>query len=150
MIRNYLKITLRSLVKNKVYSFINIAGLATGMAVAMLIGLWIYDEISFNKYHKNYERIAKVETFSTNPNTGVEESSVAVQLPLGAEVKKLYGNLFDHVLMAFWISNYTLSNSDKKFPKTGEFIEGEVIDMLSLKMLQGTNLALKEPNSIIL
>ena len=53
MIKNYLKIAFRNLSKNKIYSFINIAGLAVGIAVAMLIGLWVWDELSFNKYHKN-------------------------------------------------------------------------------------------------
>jgi hypothetical protein len=52
MFKNYLKIALRNFVKNKVYSFINLAGLDIGMAVAMLIGLWIYDEITFNEVIK--------------------------------------------------------------------------------------------------
>jgi len=60
MIKNYLKVAWRNLSRNKVYSFINISGLAAGMAVAILIGLWIYDEVSYNKYHKNYDRIAQV------------------------------------------------------------------------------------------
>ena len=46
MFKNYLKVVFRNLVRNKVYSFVNIGGLAVGMAVAMLIGLWIYDELS--------------------------------------------------------------------------------------------------------
>ena len=53
MFRNYFKIAWRNLVRNKVYSAINIGGLAVGMAVAMLIGLWLRDELSFNKYHQN-------------------------------------------------------------------------------------------------
>jgi hypothetical protein len=60
MIKNYIKIAWRNLVKSKGYSAINIGGLAIGMAVAILIGLWIYDELSFDKYHKNYDRIAQV------------------------------------------------------------------------------------------
>ena len=60
MLRNYLKIAFRNLVKNKVYSFINIGGLAVGMAVAMLIGLWIWDELSFNKSFKNHEHIGQL------------------------------------------------------------------------------------------
>ena len=60
MIKNYLKVAWRNLVKNKASSFINIGGLAVGMAVAMLIGLWIWDELSFDKYHQNYDRIAQV------------------------------------------------------------------------------------------
>ena len=60
MLRNYVKIAFRNLVNNKVYSVINIGGLAVGMAVAMLIGLWMWDELSFNKSHDNYDRIAQV------------------------------------------------------------------------------------------
>ena len=59
MIHNYFKIAFRNLIKNKISSFINIGGLAIGMAVAILIGLWIYDELSFNKNFKNYDRIAR-------------------------------------------------------------------------------------------
>ncbi len=54
MLRNFLTIAFRNLTKNRIYSSINIVGLSIGMAVAMLIGLWIYDELSFNKYHQNY------------------------------------------------------------------------------------------------
>jgi len=60
MIKNYFKIAWRNLIRNKGYSAINIGGLAVGMAVAILIGLWIYDELSFNKYHKNYDSIGLV------------------------------------------------------------------------------------------
>ena len=65
MLQNYLKIALRNLLRNKVYSFINIAGLAVGMAVAMLIGLWIYDEVSANKHFKNYETLYQVKMHQT-------------------------------------------------------------------------------------
>ncbi|WP_240768710.1 ABC transporter permease [Olivibacter sp. XZL3] len=60
MIKNYLKTTWRNLVKSKGYSAINIGGLAVGMAVVILIGLWVYDELTYNSYHKNYDRIAQV------------------------------------------------------------------------------------------
>ena len=60
MFKNFFKIAWRNLVKSKGYSAINIGGLAVGMAVAILIGLWVYDELSFDKYHANYERIAQV------------------------------------------------------------------------------------------
>ena len=59
MLRNYFKIAFRNLLKYKGYSFINIFGLATGMAVAMLIGLWVWDELSFNKNFKNHDRIGQ-------------------------------------------------------------------------------------------
>jgi hypothetical protein len=65
MFKNYLKIAWRNLVKNKIYSFINIAGLAAGMAVAMIIGLWIYDEVSANKHFENYSTLYQVMMHQT-------------------------------------------------------------------------------------
>jgi putative ABC transport system permease protein len=150
MIQNYLKIAFRHIVRNKVYSFINIGGLAVGMAVAMLIGLWIYDEISFDKYHQNYKDIAQIRGYSTDPNTGITDGSQSMQFPMGAVLKNNYKPYFKHVLLAFWSGNYSLSNDSKKLPSMGKFIESGVIDMLSLKMIKGTNLALKDPHSIIL
>ena len=85
MLRNYFKIALRNLVKNKVYSFINIGGLAVGMAVAMLIGLWIYDELSYDKYHQNYDRLAQVMQHQTfNGHKGTEHS---IPMPLVTELR---------------------------------------------------------------
>ena len=57
MWKNYFKIAWRNQIKNKSQSFINIGGMVVGMAVAMLIGLWIWDELSFNKHHEHYDRI---------------------------------------------------------------------------------------------
>jgi len=60
MIKSYFMIGWRNLVKNTGYSVINIGGLAIGMAVAILIGMWVYDEISFNRYHKTYDRVGQI------------------------------------------------------------------------------------------
>ena len=88
MLKNYLKITLRNLVKNKVYSFINIAGLAVGMAVAMFIGLWIIDELSANKHHKNYETLYQVKMHQTyDGHRGTQES---LPYPMGEELRIKY------------------------------------------------------------
>ena len=65
MVSNYFKIAWRNLIKNKGYSAINIGGLAVGMAVAMLIALWIFDELTYDKWHKNYDRIAQVMQHQT-------------------------------------------------------------------------------------
>ncbi|MEJ2196931.1 MAG: ABC transporter permease, partial [Ignavibacteriaceae bacterium] len=61
MLYNYLKIALRNLKKFKGYSFINISGLAIGMACCILIFMWVHDELSFNSYHKKANRIYRVE-----------------------------------------------------------------------------------------
>ena len=62
MLKNYFKIAWRNLLKSKVYSPINIIGLATGMAVAMLIAFWIWDEVTYNDYHTNHAWLAQVMT----------------------------------------------------------------------------------------
>ncbi|WP_229311511.1 ABC transporter permease [Larkinella rosea] len=148
MLRNYLKIAFRNLAKNKVYSFINIAGLATGMVVAMLIGLWIYDELSHDKYHQNYDRIAQVMQHQTyNGDIGTQ---VSVPFPMGAELKKSYGSDFKYVMMASWTSRHILTVGEKTFSKTGLFIEPQAPDMLTLKMLRGNRAGLNDPASILL
>ncbi|RRB02755.1 ABC transporter permease [Larkinella rosea] len=150
MLRNYFKIAFRNLAKNKGYSFINISGLAMGMAVTMLIGLWIYDEISFNQYHKNYDGIAQVRRLYTDPNIQKTDGTDAMQFPMGAALKSHYHHYFKHILMAWWVSDYTVSVADKKIQKKGEFIDPGVLDMLSLKMLRGSYASLNELHSIVL
>jgi len=150
MFKHYFTIGWRNLIRNKGYSLINIGGLAIGMTVAVLIGLWVYDEISFEKYNPNYDRIAQVRMLSTDPNTGTIHGGESLQIPLGTVLKTNYSDYFEHTLMAFWIGDYTVSLGDRKFPKRGEFIDATAPDMLSLKMLKGTYDALKDPHSIIL
>ena len=60
MIRNYFKIAWRNIIRNKIYSAINVGGLAVGMAVATLIGLWVHNEFTYNTYHSNYQLISQV------------------------------------------------------------------------------------------
>ncbi|HEV7347764.1 ABC transporter permease [Telluribacter sp.] len=149
MIKNYLKIALRNLLKNKVYSFINIFGLAVGMAVAILIGLWIWDELSYNKYHKNYDRVAQVMLNQTfNGETG---SSRAVSLPLRGEIQNKYADDFKYIAQASWNFDHVLGNGDTKIMKAGMYAEPDLPEMLSLNMIKGTSKsALREPSSIIL
>jgi putative ABC transport system permease protein len=148
MIRNYFKIAFRNLLKHKGYSFINIFGLTTGMAVAMLIGLWIYDELSYNKSFQNYERIARVmqhQTFDGEVNT-----QTANPYLMGDEIRDKYGSDFKYIVMSSWMGEHLLTFEEKKLTKTGNFFEPAITEMLSLKMLKGTRSGLKEMNSILL
>src|ERR1700761_6160309 len=117
MIKNYFKIAWRNLIKNKVSSLINIGGLAVGMAVVMLIGLWIYDEVSFDRYHKNYNRIAQVIQNVTN--NGEVQTWFSEPYPLGAELSKSYGSDFKYVVKSDGIRNHILAYGDKKLSKQG-------------------------------
>src|ERR1700712_843633 len=103
MFKNYLKIAFRNLVKNKAYSFINIGGLAIGMAVAILIGLWIYDEVTFDKNDQNYESIAQLRRYYTDPNTHETNGVDNMHYPTAAILKSDYKQYFKHVVMMWWL-----------------------------------------------
>ncbi|MBP9926957.1 MAG: ABC transporter permease, partial [Cyclobacteriaceae bacterium] len=148
MIKSYFKIGWRNLIKNKGYSFINIAGLTSGMAVAILIGLWIWDELSFDKYHENYNRIAQV--WQHNTANGVVSSDISMPWVTSEELKNNYGSDFKYVVQSTWTESNTLTYGDIKFNKQGNFIEPQATEMLSLKMLSGTRDGLKDPHSILL
>ena len=147
MIRNYFKIAFRNLLKHKGYSFINIFGLATGMAVAMLIGLWMYDELSYNKYHKNYDHIAQVME-NQNISDGIATFD-ALPMPLANELRTTYGSDFKNVA-ATMTYEQIIGHDDKLFTKVGCFSDPQLPEILSLEMVKGNQTALKNPNSILL
>jgi putative ABC transport system permease protein len=148
MLKNYLKIAWRNLFKSKTSSIINISGLAVGMAVAMLIALWIFDELGFDKYHKNYDRIAQV--MQNQVFNGKVETQNANPAAMAEEIRNKYGNDFKYVLQASWNFNHPLKYGDKILLKPGSFWEPGAPHMLTLKMLKGTRDGLKDINSILL
>jgi len=149
MFKNYFKLAIRSLGKNKVSSFINIGGLTIGIAVALLIGLWIYDELSFNKYHKDYDRIGQITVKGKDAKYGTFISG-SVQYPFANEMKNTYKDNFSYVVRSSWPVSYILAAGDKKFSETGQFMDADAPAMLTLKMLKGNWGGLKDPYSIIL
>ena len=148
MIRHYLKIALRGLVRSKGYSLINIGGLATGMAVAILIGLWIHDEISFNTYHKNYDRIAQV--LQQGVINGEVFTSEYMPIPVGDELLSSFPQDFERVVMSSWTYEHILASGDNKFTIKGNFLSPEAPEMLTLDMLKGTRTGLDDPSSVML
>jgi ABC-type antimicrobial peptide transport system permease subunit len=148
MIRNYLKIAWRNLIRNKVSSFINIGGLAVGMAVAMLIGLWIWDELSFNKYHQNYDRI--VQVMQKEKHLGNVNIWNHMPYRLVNELQTNYRGDFKHIVIATEADNYYLSQGENKILQTGQYMEAATPEMLTLKMLRGSWAALKDPHSVLL
>jgi putative ABC transport system permease protein len=117
MLKSYFKIAFCSLGKNKMHSFLNITGLSVGMAVTLLIGLWISDELSFDKYHRNYDSIAQVmqnQTFS-----GEVSTQPTVPMPMGNELRTVYGNEFKKVVMSSGMGKHLLASENNHFVKTG-------------------------------
>jgi putative ABC transport system permease protein len=149
MFQSYFKIGWRNLLRNKSYSFINIGGLAVGMTVAILNGLWIWDELSFNKYHENYSRIAQVASRGMNDDGG-QYASNSLQYPLTNVLETNYHHSFKHLVRASWEQDHILSFGEKKIGGIGQFIEHGAPEMLSLEMIYGTWAGLKDPHSIMI
>src|SRR4030095_10352857 len=147
MIKNYFKIAWRNLVKSKGYSAINIGGLAVGMAVAMLIGLWVYDELSFNKNHSNYDRVAQILQHQ-HINNGIV-TFAALPLPVAAELRNKYGSDFKHVAAVVTFEQF-IAHEDKVFTKLGSFSEPSFPDILTLDMIKGTRNSISDPTSILI
>jgi putative ABC transport system permease protein len=146
--KNYLKVGWRNIIKEKGYSAINIGGFAIGIAAALLIGLWVADELSYNKHHKHYNRIAAVlqnMTFDGQVDTNSNQS-----YPLGEELRTNYGNYFERVVMSTNASSAILAHDDKTFSITGCYMESGAAELLSLDMIEGTRDALQDPSSILL
>jgi len=147
MFRNYLKIAWRNLLKSKTYSFINIAGLAAGMAVAMIIGLWISDELSANRQFKNYESIYQVMMHQTFD--GKRGTQIALPYPLGEELKTKFPDM-KGVAICDWGQNHSLVYGDKKISKYGHFIAEDAVNMFSLNILSGDKNPLHDLHSLVL
>ena len=148
MLKNYCKIALRNLRRNGLISAINIGGLAIGMAVAILIGLWVYGQVSFDKSFPNHNRIAAVlqnQTMSGNIETWRWEA-----MQLAPALRKDHGSLFSHVVTIAGPNNRSISYADTRINLKGAYVDPEIMDMLSLDMTRGDHMALSDLSSIIL
>lgn len=148
MIKNYLKIAWRNLLNSKMYSAINIAGLATGMAVALLIGLWVWDEVSFDTYHRHYHRLAQVLVNTTN--NGKIFTGATTSMPMGNELHNKYAADLKHISLASHRAPHILAVGDIKISRTGIWTQPAFPVMFTLKLSKGNADALKDPSSILL
>lgn len=148
MLKNYIKIAWRNLIKNKVYSSINIVGLAVGMAVAVLISLWIWDELSFNKQFKNYGRIVRVYENSTH--SGVTNTFNSMPIPLANELRTKYNNDFKRVALCSWEYDNILAYGEKKLSIKGMYAQPDFPAIATLTMLKGNWHSIDDPTSIII
>lgn len=99
MLTNYVKITFRNLIRNKVYSAVNIGGLAIGMAVTILIGLWLHDELTFNRAFPKHARLAQV--MATQTVNGETNTADAIPIPLADALRINHGDALKRVALVF-------------------------------------------------
>jgi hypothetical protein len=127
---------------------LNIGGLSVGIAVAILTGLWLYDELSYNQYHENYKRIARVSLKGSDKERGTYMSST-ITYPLANELKQHYRDQFQRMVRSSWVTECILAAGDKKISVTGQYMEEEAPYLFSLKMTRGSRNGLNDPHSII-
>jgi putative ABC transport system permease protein len=148
MLKSYLKLAWRNLVKSKLYSGLNIVGLAIGMAVALVIGLWVWDELTFDKYHRHHGQVAQV---MVNATIGDETfSGSTVSIPMGLALHENFPGDFKFVAFATEPSAHIIASGDKKLSQTGKWVEESFPAMFTLKMLGGQMEGLKDPSSVLI
>jgi len=148
MFKNYLKIAWRNLTKNKGYTIINVGGLALGMAVALIIGLWIKDELSHNSYFSNKDQIAQV--YQSQTNNGETGTGPAIPRPLEMAIREGYMDNFKHVVMSSWTTPQYLKYKETSISREGNFMQREAPEIFDLNILKGEKDGIREINSIML
>jgi putative ABC transport system permease protein len=148
MLRNYFRLAFRHLLRDKSHSLINIAGLAVGMAVVLLIAAWIYNECSYDKYNPNYDRIARVAvTYTVNGQTN---PSTSTPPPLADELRSRYGSAFTRLSRSWWIQESVLNYDGKQLKQKGNFMEPDGPGILGLTMLKGSMNTLSDASAVLL
>ncbi|MFT4152489.1 ABC transporter permease [Parafilimonas sp.] len=134
--------------RNKAVTFINIAGLALGMAVSIIISLWIWRELSFDKNFAGYKTISQV--MLTGTFSGEVSTDAGCPVPLAGELKNRFGSDFKQVALTSKTENHILVNGDAKLTADGVFAQPGFIDMLSVGAVKGSVKTLDDPSSIII
>jgi putative ABC transport system permease protein len=148
MIRNFLKIALRNLKKDQVFSLINISGLAIGITVCTLICLYVVDELSYDRFHENADRIVRLDVDIRFG--GSEESYALSSAPSGATLKADYPFVEDFVRLRGTVAQF---KKDDQIVTEYEvaFADSSLFEVFSFPVLAGNpKKALSEPNSAVI
>ena len=133
MFRNYLKVVTRNLVRNKGFSAINIAGLSIGMASAILIFLWIQNEVNFDRFHEHTDRLYVM--YSRENNNGKLDAWGRTSALMAPTLKQDYPEVEDAV--RFSTVYFLITQGDKQFNGGGAFADSGFLSMFSFPLLRG-------------
>jgi putative ABC transport system permease protein len=148
MLRNHLIIAIRTLQRNVVYSAINIIGLAVGLASSALILLWVADELSFDTFHENHERIHLVG--SNQVINGNIETTFDTPYPLMDALRQRSSQI-TQVALVKTAEGYLMSHGDNRISKMGVVTAGDFLTMFSFRILSGDpRTALRDATSAVL
>ena len=148
MLRNYLKIALRNLQRNKAQAAINIVGLAMGMAITLLIALWVVDEISYDRYHRNHRKIDEV--MDSQAALGHTYIGPTIATPLGTALHAQYKDLFERISLISYPFDLVLGVGDKHLSASSMWSEPELPEMFTFRMTRGTAASIKDPSTLLL
>jgi putative ABC transport system permease protein len=151
MIKNYFKIAFRNLIKNKVFSFINIFGLTIGLTSFLLIALYLFDEFTFDSFHKNANNIYRVVENKTTPE-GKESKSAGAGFQVSEKAKASFPEIETAVRLAtFGRRNISNTENTNVFYEPFTTANPGFLITFDFKLLQGNrNTALSEPQSVII
>ena len=148
MLKNYILLAIRHLRRDKTHALINISSLAIGLAIVLLIALWIFDECTYDRFNPHYDHVARVMQFETT--NGATDVSSSLPYPLINDLQTTYGASFKRVVASWWTRNHVLEYANKKLAFDGNFMDPQGIDLLGFHLLRGSNNALENPNSAII
>ncbi|MBD0287345.1 MAG: ABC transporter permease, partial [Flavisolibacter sp.] len=158
MLKNYLKIAWRNLMKNKVFSFINIFGLASGRTCCMLISLYLYNELSYDTYHKNIDRLYQLGTAFLKEGKGGERTP-NTPAPMAQAMKQEFPEIADAArIMALFAEDKTLfqykegNQEPKSFYETKGYIaDASFFKLFTYHFIEGNAAtALMNANTVVL
>ncbi|HTJ11514.1 MAG TPA: ABC transporter permease [Dinghuibacter sp.] len=134
--------------RHRVHTMVNLGGLAAGMTVVILIGVWLRGEWTYNHTFRNHDRIARIET---NANyDGTVYTVDTHPLPLAEALRGTYGRYFDNVVAATGLQEHVLAIDTKKITLKGRFMESGVGDMFTPEMVAGESGPVTDPHTILL
>ena len=147
MIPNYFKIAWRNILKNKVFSIVNIVGLTSGLFCSLLIYLWISGEMSTDKYHKNIDQLYSV--YVTSSLDGKMYGDFSTPSLLHKELKIKVPEIELVTAMSNNLYKKTFSNGEKVLKQEGKYVSEDFFSMFSFNFIEGTQTnALSAPNFI--
>lgn len=151
MIKSYVTMGWRSLLKNKLYSTLNVVGLTFGIVCFLLIGLYVYDELTFDNQHREGDRIYRVITTESNPDNGT--TTVAAAGYLLAEESGTYISEVEKTtrMMRHGRANLVDPTNPVNVQETITVTDEKFLQIFDFTLIEGDcNTALKEPNSIVI
>jgi len=148
MLQNYLKVAFRTFIKNRSFSLINIAGLAIGICTCILISLYVLDEVSYDRFHANADRIYRVTEQLHLPTENRHQTVTSP--PMAPALQQAFPEVLKTVRLSF--SSRTISYKENKFYDTRLlYADSAMFQIFSFPMIEGNpDKALTEPYSIVL